>query len=401
MSYHRELDQTTDEYEVNVDNCSLENSLNEGDGSTAGNFSVVLAKRLDLTSLIYLRSSDAEMNLSSVQLNGLPLSFTRSESCAVKLDLPESIGSCNQLFDELRISSFNEDVLRIPSTDHVCPSPADVIAYMNNFTGFQINHFIISRYLRVFLDANVLPDLSKAPFSAADIRVLLHYVDSALYTRKLLHVKLSSYLDANDRTAPPAIVYSVQKALLSRTQEAAILKESDCIIPIANRMVGTKAKIVDFSHFHGLAIHVEPDPTSEEEAAVKHRTDIAALNNTLHTNIQNWLIDMKFNLQKPKPSDKTDIKAYVTANKSLIKIGLLARQLLFLEKERDTEAPKRKMLLFHADFLNYSLDVSGQRCVFKTQPDTYLCKDCSLRVFLPKKISFCTTRNCQKSGDFG
>ena len=390
MSYHRELDQTTDEYEINVDNCSLENNLSEGEPSTAGNFPVVLSKRLDLTSLIYLRSSDAEMNLSSLQLNGLPLSFTRAEDCIVQFSLPPSIGSCNQLFDDERISSFNENFLRIPTTDHVCPSPSDAISYMNNLTAFQINHFIISRYLRAFLDTNVLPDLSKGPFSASDIRLLLNYVDAGLYTRKALHLKLSSYLDPNDRTQPPNIVYTVAKQLVSQAQEASMLEESDCIIPLADRMISTKPKIVDFSHFHSLAISVQPVPhTPKETEDVKdHRTKITALINTLHTNIQNWLKDMRFNLQNIKQSDKNEIKAFVASNKSLIKIGLLARQLLLLEKERDTEAPKRRTLLFHADFLNYSLDLSRQRCVFHTQPDTYLYNDSSIRIFLPKKVSY-------------
>ena len=46
------------------------------------------------------------------------------------------------------------------------------------------------------------------------------------------------------------------------------------------------------------------------------------------------------------------------------------------------------MVGFQQDFISMELDVSQQRSVFRFKPDTYLCPNASLTIYLPEKASY-------------
>ena len=68
MSRLADYDATTDIYELNCDNATLENALTNELKSTASDFEITLEPSLNLAPLIYLRSIEAEMNLQNLHV---------------------------------------------------------------------------------------------------------------------------------------------------------------------------------------------------------------------------------------------------------------------------------------------------------------------------------------------
>lgn len=378
-------DQTTDTYELNVDNFKEENGLDGDSTSCASAFSVTLDPSLDLAPLLYVRAVEAELRCSFLSVSGLPLSFTRSENADILLSIPVDAARCNRLLNSTTVTELNGKALSIQNADHVCPTPAHVIDYMNTTFRFHVNFLFISRYLRFFLDDDILPDAVGSFLTHGDIRLLQFYIDAALYTRNQLHLILCKYLQVTDDISAK-IVYSTTKTTakcLALSAETKLLAESECIIAIAERTQAVRTKTVDFTVFH--------------EVNLNRSETLATLNTSISDSIGVWLEDLGFNLDTIDEETKTAFSLYLDSNKKLIEIGLLARNLLFLEKGRIDGRVRSESRLFQTDFFRMSLDVSGQRCVFSSQPKQFLAKNAFCTVYLPPRMSHSLGSDIDKS----
>ena len=67
------------EYHLHMDNRSSEDAGNDEEDSTASNFEVILQPTVDISNLLFLKSTEAEIGLSELTIDNTCLTFKRSE----------------------------------------------------------------------------------------------------------------------------------------------------------------------------------------------------------------------------------------------------------------------------------------------------------------------------------
>ena len=243
MSFRQSIDVTTDVYELNITNAETEDNLSSDDTSSASDFSLLLHPHLDLSPLLHLRAVEAELTLDSLQIGGLPLTFTRTEQSEVLLTLPEEAVKCNRKFNDPKLKESNEEPLKIKSADHICEQPSDAIAFINNTFRYRINYYIISTYLKFFFDDDILIPTINSPLTHADINLLLQYIDGMLYIRHTVHQELNKLLGLTDDISQKIKMSTTGKYMTSAKEEL-ILSKSAFIKAKAERKPKTQRKEV-------------------------------------------------------------------------------------------------------------------------------------------------------------
>ena len=364
MSLTQSIDYTTDTYEVNITNAHIEDGTTQ-DTSSASNFSVLLDPSLSLSPLLHLRAVEAELTLDTLQIGGLPLSFTCLEECKILLTLPLDIVKCNRQINDEQLKPLNATPLKLKSDDHICETPKDVIAFINDKFRYSVNYYIIASYLRIFFDDEILKDFDNKPLSLQDINLLLQYIDAMLHIRHTAHLRLCALLGDNIDIASK-IKTTEKKGFITSTNEAKALRESECLKPTAERPETPNTKFFDFSLFHAKTCNLNANATGPDK-------DRDAINSSIITDFDNWLtnVDVDINADKFTPKAIKDLNTYRLSNQNLIDVGLQARNILFLEKDRIAGKAKPKSQLFHQDFFVAELDLSQQRTIFKLHPKQF------------------------------
>ena len=95
------LDDTTEIYQLCIDNQKQEDMGNEQQTSSAGEFEILLQPNLDLSPLLYLRAVEAELALQSLLITSVPLCFSRAETCQVYLEINPKTAFANKLFNRI------------------------------------------------------------------------------------------------------------------------------------------------------------------------------------------------------------------------------------------------------------------------------------------------------------
>ena len=378
MSRLADYDATTDIYELNCDNATLENALTNELKSTASDFEITLEPSLNLAPLIYLRSVEAEMNLQNLHVGGLPLSFSQTENVEVLLTFPNNAVSCNQEILEANLTTpeegFNKKALKLQCSDYIAEEPKQAIAYINRLLQYRVNFFLLARYLTLFIDKKVLNDMSNGYLQTEDFKVLNFYANAAIYARHIQHKTLCQLANVQD-DIKSRTDYLGNTKMIDAATETSVLDSSKCIIPKAERNVFTKTKTIDTTLFHGI------DTRRDSEARRQLDEDIK-------TNILTILRAAKFNLAALAPKQKTEIEQMIASNKLLIEIGLICMKILKLEKERADRRTNANSRLFQTEFLFLDMDLSGQKCDFYFQRDGYIPIGATLTLFFPKKMSY-------------
>ena len=85
------------DYRLHLNNRETEDFSNDDDDSTASNFEVILQPTLDISNLLFLKSTEAEIGLSELTIDNTCLTFKRSEQiqCYVKIDVQQENGNKN------------------------------------------------------------------------------------------------------------------------------------------------------------------------------------------------------------------------------------------------------------------------------------------------------------------
>ena len=369
------MDSLTDTYEVFLDNVDQENSLKDDDKSTAGEFTVHLQPYLDLSSLLYLRSVQAEITLDRIEVGSLPLTFSRLEQVQTVLEIPMEYSTVNQWMNHTELKALNLNPLVLTLTDHVCSEPQQVVDFCNETFRHRINYFILTRFLNLFFDDEVLNVDCRSGFTLADLRLLNRYIDITLFTRQILHNLLCKLIEVQDESVSRTILYSNVKEFTTERVESKIINESKAIKSVAERRSSRVGKSVSFNLFYG----VDVSKTSELRNAAQKAVE---------TEILEWLTKVDIDPTVEVVGDDAEfIRENIDSNKQLINMGLQSRNLVQLEKDR-LGGRVTKGSLFHLDVISLSLDYSGQRAAFSIQPKKFLAEGCKLTVFLPEQMSY-------------
>ena len=73
------LSMETESYQLFLSNSDNENNLSNPNISSAGSFELVLDRTIDLSPLLYMKSTNAEIAISHLSLTNLPLTVTKDE----------------------------------------------------------------------------------------------------------------------------------------------------------------------------------------------------------------------------------------------------------------------------------------------------------------------------------
>ena len=141
--YHLSLD--NDKYQIFIDNSSSEDFLDRNELSTASSFIATLDSSIDLSSLLYLKSSVALMTVSNLSIDNLPLCFSGLEYIIVTVHLPAEMADCNQFYNSFHLNRFNVTPYKIPLEDFSTSNPESAVSYINSRLGKNVTFF----YLKV------------------------------------------------------------------------------------------------------------------------------------------------------------------------------------------------------------------------------------------------------------
>ena len=183
MAYDH-LNHGIDKYALFIDNQSQEDELNDTDISTASDFAVSLNPQLDLSSLLFLRSVQAEIGVSSFFIDSLPLCCIRQESVHVHFNMPLNTVEANEKFNRSAMEKLNDTPLQLEMDDYCCSENQLAIDYVNSILHYSVNHYILYRYLISSMDTNIFKRDYMHVLSVTDCRLINQYLNMAMVCRK-------------------------------------------------------------------------------------------------------------------------------------------------------------------------------------------------------------------------
>lgn len=369
------LDDTTEIYQLCIDNQKQEDMGNEQQTSSAGEFEILLQPNLDLSPLLYLRAVEAELALQSLLITSVPLCFSRAETCQVYLEINPQTAFANKLFNKVSLEEDNRSSMNVAFTDYVCQRPEDVVDFMNDTFRYKLTHHFIWQYLQIFFDDDVLYENIESSLTLVDIKLILRYTDIALYTRHQLHKILTNLLGVKDDISKKITYSGKATDRLTTAQEKKIIEDSKCLKPTDKRKKTKTAKSIDFSLFNAV------DLTTNNA----FRT---AVDTSIGKNTSQWIQDNDIDIANLTSEAKKLLNQVMTSNKELIDIGLIARKIIFTERERIDSRTKLNKSLFYHDLLIFDLDPSKQKIQFHIHPQQFLAKDTRITLYFPRKCSY-------------
>ena len=366
------FDLGTNEFKLLVQNNELEDALTDNQQSCAGNFTIDLPL-IDLNPLLYLRSIQAQLGISSLTIDTLPITYSKTDFIEIFLTIPEASLFSNrslQYVDEHRLHNLVPMTLHFE--DYSTVTNSEAIDFVNDILSSQVNYFIIFRYLSVFLDRAIfykhflidVPFQSKVSFTTKEITLLDHYIDISMWRRYVLHEYVCSLVGKEDLL--PNIDFVSKIALIS-TFENETLEESLNLMNTEERITFSNV-VYGFSTFHNVKLTVgnlEKTPAIIEAKKKEQESIYQWLDDT-----ECLKMDAEGNLLEENKQLLLDI---IESNKILIEYGHKIREILNLERIRLKQRITKT--LFTSDFLRLSLDHNMTKCVFDLSPENFLVND--------------------------
>ena len=380
MAYNH-ISLNADQYNLFLENTNTEDELSDGAPSSASNFSVLLTPQIDLASLLYLRSVRAELAISSLIVDNLPLCFTERETIKVHVIIPTIVGTANQVINTTAISNDNNKSFQLGLHDLCTSQPQTAIDYINDKLRYNVNQHLIYRYLKLFFDTDVFKANYTQPFRQSDLILLNQYINIALACRKVLHNTLSLWLGTDDDITNTITLFKPENVCEAAT-ETRTLRNSRCLKPLANREVlQGHIPVINFTLFYGIDVSQETEKNTADTLGV------------VKGNILDWLHKLRLLTRKPDgtltDSNTRDLTDMVTSNKQLIELGLKARAILGIQQNQVGGNIRPERDIFNSNVLGLSIDNSGLKCKFYINHNIFLCDDgTTLEVEFPEHMSY-------------
>ena len=387
MALLNRLDQGTDSYILDLTNDDAEQLLDDDNHSSASQFTILLNPTLDLSSLLYLRSVAAEIAISQLSVDALPLTGTNKESITVKVDVPTDVVSSNSWFNSIAMSGVNNTLLEIPCRNFYTTDPDEVIQHTNNLLQEGITQFILYRYLCAYLDLDIFTTGSLQSLSVTDLALLGRYIDIAMYTRNVMHDTMVALVpDMELANVEGREIMTHDKDGMSRNEEARHLARSgDVFRATADRNVSEQRKTIDFDKFYSVTIGQGVD-----EAIIQ----------SIKTSTLSWLQDIGIITRNEEGAlivaqeNRATMESYIKSNQLLTQMGLKCREIVgnlrTLIDKRKTKVEAKRSSFFVYCFLSLYLDPDTQlKCRFHMENEKYITNDgTAITVKLPEQISY-------------
>ena len=385
------LSRGTTEYVINLDNEDIEDQLEENVLSSASDFRVILNPQLDLAPLLYLKSCSAQMGISQININSLPLTCSRLEGVKIFLTTPLTSVTGNVTLNDESIKEMNKIPLEIMLNDFSTDDPGELIEFLNKKIFYQaVSDFLVSRYLTFFFDSDVFKNRQLTTFSIHEVNLLQRYIDITLYVRHLIHDKFRELIantpvENEDATQPPDPTFTedltglwqyhpTTQECMTEAGETKILGESENLKRREDRIQTERFQLVKFAQFYTHSVKAVPTHIRE---AIK--TDF----------LERLQDDDIFSAGTTvDPGQLDTLKSYCLSNRIMIQYGLLARNLIFLLSNL-YDKRKTDEILFENRIMVLKLDETKSKCYVHLVKNNFLPTDGgSVHIDLPKHLSF-------------
>ena len=365
---HLSLD--SDKYQIFFDNTSQENSLSDNELSTAGSFTTTLDTTIDLSTLLYLKSTTAELSVSQFTIDSLPLTFSELEYIKVTVNLPEDIATCNQYYNSPSLKEFNQTPYIIHLEDYSTPDPEAAISHLNEKLEVAVTDFLIKSSLKIVFDTDIFIKESTHQLSLKDIKLIIKYLDIALFSRHIIHSYITTQAKILDDDISSLITFQSKDTLTAITENQ-IISESKTLQNLNLRPKPTENNNVNLEIFYNINLRNAYTQNDGPKQVIQSETN-------------NWMSTLEM-IEYTDPSDEnsplTDdsanlISTILEANKALIKLALKTRQILTLYRDRlDRKGKGQTSRLFHDSLISLCPDASGTKLRCELNPKLFLCEN--------------------------
>ena len=367
------LGYSTQSYQLYLDNRDVENKTSDKQSSTASDFENLIQPNLEISNLIFMKATEAEVSLSDLTIDNICLTFCRTEKieCTVKINTNHN--SMNHIQNNPRIAASCQTPMKISMSDIRATTNEEGISYLNSILKQNVNHLIVHKYLLNFLDCDIFsPDFltgiglnehKNISLTRPEYKIIRRYADVAQWVRKSLNTHLVTKM-TGDRPTVSVAPHTYSNFLQDRATVDTIHANSKNL-----RVPDTKdrqKKLIDFAKF--------PDK------------DLDIANNDLTINIEKaldrWLFETSIGLSSEELQEY--YRELQKSNLNAIKQGLAAMRILALEKRRAV------VNLFNQDFLTLEIDDTKQKVRFQINNKTFLATDddTELTIVFPEHASY-------------
>ena len=367
-----------------LSNSDNENNLKNPNISSAGSFELILDRTIDLSPLLYMKSTSAEVAISHLSLSTLPLTVTRDEEIKVQIHIPPGIAHANRFYSAFYTENkLNQQYHRLPLKDLVTSESDTLLTFLNRETLIPYFHFILRSMLQIILDDNVFSPEDTHFLTRDDIKILNRYINISIFTRKTLHDFLNKKLGNENYDISGTIKYSKDCDNYTLRKEESLLQKSKALRPLDQRPAtrGSHDHIVDLALFHGKDLDTVDNQQDGPKQAVE-------------TDYENYLSIVgviKYtdptNENSPFQTKTIDsLTALIKANKALILQAMKLHDLLQLLTKKIDKRNKTPPITDH--LITMSVNEATGKLKVDFEASTYLLDNrSSIKVLFPPKLS--------------
>ena len=379
---HLSLD--SDKYEIFLDNKSNEDSLNENDISSAASWITKLDADIDLSPLLYLKSTTAALALSSLTINNIPLTFSENEYVHVTINLPVTIATCNQYYNADLVENFNRTPYKIPLQNFSTSNSEETVSFLNRIVAKKVTYFLLKSCLRLILDNDIFLEDNTGELSLKDINLIIRYLDTILFSRQILHEYLTSQAGILNDDISSLISFQSHDHISAET-ERQIISKSNVLRDPNLRPKPVEFNTMSLDLFYGLDLQHAYTQQGGPKVVIQ--------NEARQWLDQSMLIERTNNADPNSPltqESMNDMLSIVAANKALIIQALKTREILTMMRTRlDKNENDQPSQLFHENLITLGLDSSKSKLKCELHPELFLCPDTtSCFILMPSQTSY-------------
>ena len=379
------LSMDTESYQLFLSNTENEKQLVNPNISSAGSFEILLDRTIDLSPLLYMKSTNAEVAVSHLSLSNLPLCVSRDEEIKVRVHIPTAIAKANRFYSpHYTETKVNQQYHRLPLNNLITAEPDTLLAFLNRETLIPYIHFVLRSLLQVVLDDNVFDEDETYFLSREDIKLLNRYINISLYTRNILHNFLHKKLGHENYEIGDRIIYSKDCENYTLRKEESMLQKSKALLPTNQRPAtrGSHDHVIDLALFHGKVLENIPDTQDSPKQAIEtdyenYLTTVGVIKHVIPNDPSSPL----------KDTTVTSLESLIRANKALIVQAMKLHDILELLVQKIDSRKKNNPVTDHLAMMSIN-DATGKLKVDFTKATTYLLNNgCSVRIIFPPKLS--------------
>ena len=386
MAYSH-LSLTSEQYDLYISNVKQEEELNETNVSSASRFNTILDPNIDLSSLLYLRSVSAETALAYATINGLPLTYSSTETIQIYITIPANDATCNQSYNSIALEKFNETAYEIQMNDYTTTSEEEAIDCLNEKICLELTNLLLKSYLRIICDIDIFTDEKlNTNLNNKEIRLIQRYLDCVLFSRHVIHKFIAKKLNNPELTnALDSLIkfkYSTaQEKNFTLEWEQDILEYSQLLKKIENRVQPKQNNAINLKLFPEVSVN-------------KGFTDIRpeSVKKVIEDDIDNWItfagiLEYIEGTVELTQDSITNIHKILEANKNLILLTLKCRQIITLQDDiKKKKGPfQNQDQLFNGFLLLFTIE--NDKLKLELNESLFL-TNTSVKIVLPPQVSY-------------